>query len=421
VIPKKKRTPIERFCDVCVPIKMEASEASRNDADGNSSNTDDCFSEMDNASSTMMEVLNNRMGSASISNRQEYEKRLLTFQASTYYAKPPCLSPLFCARFGWQNADRDMLVCSHCSSAIAITLNSKLSANTFDKLCQAYRNKIVSCHQANCPFRLTSAQQLRSIENESENGNAEEDVRLLTPVYMGQVLPEDSIRLMEHPTPSIILRQNVKKISDAVRSVSFVTNNKRNFPEGSFSPSWKLPRFQIPSKIREMNANRELTKVLGSDDESILTLSLLGWDPIPSVAIDDDSAPVFSFGCPLCLSIMDCELVNDTENDNKGDETDRLNKRQRISCRNLNPLEAHRHYCPYKVGFPTKAGDINAVWKNILDRLRKEKNHAHDVKPFTTVEEMPDDVSVGGLDESIDNVRRILRAGIASKNIGISA
>ena len=49
----------------------------------------------------MNKILNRESCLASLTNRQEYEKRLLTFQASTYYAKPPCLSPLFCARFGW--------------------------------------------------------------------------------------------------------------------------------------------------------------------------------------------------------------------------------------------------------------------------------------------------------------------------------
>ena len=52
------------------------------------------------SSSNIGEALNMNSCSASLLNRQEYEKRLLTFQASTYYAKPPCLSPLFCARFG---------------------------------------------------------------------------------------------------------------------------------------------------------------------------------------------------------------------------------------------------------------------------------------------------------------------------------
>lgn len=32
--------------------------------------------------------------------KQDYEDRLLTFHPGTYFAKPACLSPLMCARFG---------------------------------------------------------------------------------------------------------------------------------------------------------------------------------------------------------------------------------------------------------------------------------------------------------------------------------
>jgi len=408
-------------------------ENSIEDIDGDTNNK--LSIQSSNVSRTLVEALNMRSGLTSRSNRQEYEKRLLTFQASTYYAKPPCLSPLFCARFGWQNADKDMLVCSSCSSALAITLNSKLSANTFDKLCQAYRNKIVSCHAASCPFRLSSTHQLRSLEaiqdgpdnGERETGNSDVDqVRLIVPVYMGQVLPEDSIRLMEHPTPSIMLRQNAKKLSDTIRSITFITNrstNKNLAGASSTSPSWSFPRLQIPSKIQQMNSSLELTKVLGCDDESILALSLLGWIPIPSVALDD-SAPVVSLGCPCCLSIMDLPLdhrlriATDKGHNEVNDENERdpLSKRQRISSRNLNPLEAHRHYCPYKVGFPEKSTDTNPVWKSILKRL-SEENHDGEIVESTTAT----DVAVGVLDKSVHNVRRILRAGIAVRKIDLMA
>jgi len=383
---------------------------------------------INNTSGAFFEVLNARSGLASIANRQEYEKRLLTFNASTFYAKPPCLSPLFCARFGWQNADKDMLVCSSCSSALAITLNSKLSANTFDKLCQAYRNKIVSCHETSCPFRLSSTQQIRSLEaTEEELDNVEkkkresnvEQVRLIVPVYMGQALPEDAIRLMEHPTPSIILRKNAQKLSDMIQSSSCVTNSSTN------KNMLRFPRLQIPSKIRQMNSTMKLTKILGCDDESILALSLLGWNPIPNAALDE-AAPVVSLGCSCCLSIMDLQLEHEHQigndkgsaKDNNENETDRLSKRQRISSRNLNPLEAHRHYCPYKVGFPEKAADINPVWKIILKRLCEEK-HDGKIEKSTTIEEMTTDIAVGVLDKSVDNVRRILRAGIATRKIDL--
>jgi hypothetical protein len=41
------------------------------------------------------------LSAANTSNRLDYENRLLTFQAATYYAKPACLSPMICARFGY--------------------------------------------------------------------------------------------------------------------------------------------------------------------------------------------------------------------------------------------------------------------------------------------------------------------------------
>ena len=54
----------------------------------------------DDGSDKIMTILNKTRELSSLSDRQEYEKRVLTFQASTYYATPACLSPLFCARFG---------------------------------------------------------------------------------------------------------------------------------------------------------------------------------------------------------------------------------------------------------------------------------------------------------------------------------
>ena len=67
----------------------------------NQKNRENMSEAIDNSSSVFMEVLEKRSAAASLSNlRHEYEQRLVTFQATTYYAKPPCLSPLFCSRFG---------------------------------------------------------------------------------------------------------------------------------------------------------------------------------------------------------------------------------------------------------------------------------------------------------------------------------
>jgi hypothetical protein len=69
-----------------------------------------------------------------------------------------------------------MLVYSSCSSALAIALNSKLSTNSYEKLCSAYRDRIVSNHDNKCPFRL-STEQLHYLENvgEEETGKDEDE------------------------------------------------------------------------------------------------------------------------------------------------------------------------------------------------------------------------------------------------------
>ncbi|MGK3757243.1 MAG: type V secretory pathway adhesin AidA [Bacillariaceae sp.] len=75
----------------------------QNAADGGGSsdnNNKTLCDEEDDGSDKIMTILNKTRELSSLSDRQEYEKRVLTFQASTYYAKPACLSPLFCARFG---------------------------------------------------------------------------------------------------------------------------------------------------------------------------------------------------------------------------------------------------------------------------------------------------------------------------------
>mmetsp|Transcript_17361 Transcript_17361/g.38036 ORF Transcript_17361/g.38036 Transcript_17361/m.38036 type:complete len:430 (-) Transcript_17361:2189-3478(-) len=412
----------------------EKSRSKHVSADSNNTSTSD----------KIVEVLKNTRGPTSLLNRKEYENRLLTFQASTYYAKPPCLSPLFCARFGWQNADKDILVCSSCSSALAITLNSKLSASTFDKLCHAYRRKIVCNHDINCPFRLSSLEELRSLESsveedddsydpeeENNKSNAEHaSYDAEVPVYMGQVLPEDSIRLMEYPKPSMLLKQKGEKLIAAIRSATNSTTTDKDAAgaENDAPTTWGYPRLQIPSKIRQMDSNSELTKMLGFDDISILALSLLGWNPIPNTRVKvDESMPTVSLGCPLCLSIIKLDPEQHQQKEGKGteedggaSESDRLTKRQRMSCRNFNPLEAHRHYCPYKVGFPKKCTGTVPLWKIILERLHKECQD-DDIKNCTVVREEAKCVPIGVFDKAVEKVRRILHAGIAPKEIDLNA
>ena len=332
----------------------------------------------------------------------------------------------------WENADIDMLVCTSCSSALAITLNSKLSANSSEKLCRTYRDRIVSNHDTKCPFRLSTEQfnYLEAVEetnshsdgrvggnidtskNENNSRAFFQKSRLIIPVFMARFFPEESIRLMEHPTPSSIIRQHAKKLSDVLLSIS---------ASSSSSPSLRYPRLQIPSKIQQILRCQKLTKFLGYEDESILTLSLLGWQKVDV----NNSDQVVTIGCPLCFSLMGLQLERQrmennedviiAEDDSDMNESGRSPKRRKY--RDLNPLDAHRHYCPYKVGFPRIDTERNPIWKIILDRVDEESQRWQKLHfSICTAEETSSNVvSDEVLNESINNVRRILRTGIASK------
>jgi hypothetical protein len=326
-----------------------------------------------------------------------------------------------------------MLVCSSCSSALAINITSKLSTNSYEKLCSAYRDRIVSNHDSKCPFRLSTEQfhYLENVEDE-ENKNVDTSTTtennentktslqkssLIIPVFMGRVLPEETMRLMEHPTPSSIIRQHAKKLSDVTITITEAETT-------SSSPSWRYPRLHIPTQIQQMySSTTELTKFLGCDDESILTLSLLGWQKVDV----NDSDRVVTMGCPLCLSIMELQLERQrmengicvvVADEDEGTEVRSARvptpkKRQKKSARYLNPLDAHRHYCPVKVGFPkTSTEDKNPVWKIILERINKEYQ-CRKINSTAIQETSSDVVADEVLDESITNVRRILRTGIA--------
>lgn len=92
-----------------------------------------------------------------------YTKRLSTFRASSYFAKPAALSPLVCARFGWTNTSRDMLVCSHssCDAAVCVAYHPVLSARSVSRLTATYREMLATSHQRDCPFRADAERWLR--------------------------------------------------------------------------------------------------------------------------------------------------------------------------------------------------------------------------------------------------------------------
>lgn len=310
----------------------------------------------------------------------------------------------------WSNADKDMLVCLSCRQALAIALHSSLSAKSTGALCDAYRQQLATTHKQDCPFRL-DAQQFLRLEEEGKDSKT----KVVVPAYMVSVLPEDCVEIMEHPAPIEVLKSRVKKLENVWEAGE---------------ARWKYPKLEISQEIRDYRLNNDdtadgltlinnLSDLLGTKDESVLTLAILGWIPIDhTTETSTSSVPVVTLGCPICLSLMELRLEQATSNlhprENEDDSGDPPNKKQRKLAMFCNPYDAHRHYCPYKCGFPKAVSTHElAVWKVILSRLHDDNKDKG--PPENLAEE-----AATGWDESYEKIRTILRSGIAPKRVDLT-
>lgn len=101
---------------------------------------------------------------------EAFRKRLKTFKARTYFAKPLGISPLVCARFGWSNKSCDILQCDLCDAAICVSFDPNLSSKSVRRLTRTYRSMLATSHADlpnTCLFRDDAEQHLIEGSNDS--------------------------------------------------------------------------------------------------------------------------------------------------------------------------------------------------------------------------------------------------------------
>ncbi|NXC00472.1 NIPA protein, partial [Orthonyx spaldingii] len=64
--------------------------------------------------------------------------------------KPPALSPLVCARYGWASVEGDMLRCSSCHAFLCISLQLALDLSTYKERCEELRKALCTAHEKFC-------------------------------------------------------------------------------------------------------------------------------------------------------------------------------------------------------------------------------------------------------------------------------
>jgi hypothetical protein len=333
--------------------------------------------------------------------------------------------------YRWCNADQDMLSCTSCASAVAILPipSHVLSTNSIEKICQAYRTKIVTYHQDDCPFGWQSCQWERQQQQQHEEQkpwSTNHKNSFVVPSYMALVIPEKSVLLMQHPTPSKLIRESIQEIQQAAllhlqqQQLPPLSKTPTATPAKSTPSTLSFPwlhhhhhHHQVPTEIQQffhdmsISTNDKMKSLLALDKKDndehsmiIFSLAILGWIPIISKKQTTNQALLsptnFSLGCPLCLARMELDLehTTTTTTTTRTDHdhiTARPTKRPRKlvqqqqqkqqyhydykNINNTHPLDAHRYYCPYRCGFPASimpTPSSTPVWKRILDRLRQE-------------------------------------------------
>ncbi|XP_072003607.1 zinc finger C3HC-type protein 1 isoform X2 [Engystomops pustulosus] len=88
--------------------------------------------------------------SSEATSKEAFFSRVETFSSLKWAGKPPELSPLICAQYGWSNIDCDMLKCSCCGAYLSASLQPALDFNKYKQRCLEIKEALRTSHEKFC-------------------------------------------------------------------------------------------------------------------------------------------------------------------------------------------------------------------------------------------------------------------------------
>lgn len=357
-----------------------------------------------------------------------YRERLSTFHMSTYFSKPAALSPLVCARFGWTNTSRDMLVCSQpsCRAAVCVAYHPVLSARSVSRLTATYREMLATSHKLDCPFRDDAERWLRDDRARVRTTPRKvRDRELVVPPYLismsdefvllesaacgGQIATSKMVKkavsdltdrlniavkgeclssLNGMVVPNVVKEYLMKKLpvfpggsvtaESLGEKICFSIGNNSRLGPCSAGGVVTTPREGCASLSDTKDSSEESNKVA---QEKCSLLATFGWRDAEE---DFLLSGHFVVQCGVCMAkgaipIGECTSIRTDEPRAKRRRT------QENKLKTFDLIMSHRPFCPYVCGFVTVAkfeGDGSAVinddkpslpgWKIILATLLRE-------------------------------------------------
>jgi hypothetical protein len=85
--------------------------------------------------------------------KEGFHRRLKTFSASTWFDKPPLLSAIECARYGWVNVDVDEVECESCKGRLIAKFHHSFNPEAKERAAKALSEQATThAHSKLCPW-----------------------------------------------------------------------------------------------------------------------------------------------------------------------------------------------------------------------------------------------------------------------------
>jgi hypothetical protein len=181
---------------------------------------------------------------------------------------------------------------------------------------------------------------------------------------------------------------------------------------------------RIVTKFEKVGDGTTETELSAATVESVAALILLGWIPCQDAnestdkTHTTDAAPnvsttiptCLSLECPMCLARMELPLTRDSSTS----ESPPPRKRSRQLA--LDPVQSHRHYCPYVCGFPTTAAsscETTPIWQSLALRLLRDDQSTNSTSTSTS---QISTTTEDGADHDDAWIRKMLQSAVSPRS-----
>ena len=251
----------------------------------------------------------------------------------------------------------NFLECTSCKAVLKIDIHRCLSQTARTSLTCKFEDELAAVHKESCPFRHDAESYIR----ERSKGLGED----LVPTLLAQVLPAETMDLLDPPRPWKVINRMWKEQLTKRRfcsewSIPTCLENYQSNEEGSDLLTRLVKRVK---SLSETDSSSE-EQPNETDEKLAMGLVLMGWSPCLEGALQE---------CSICKACLREPLPV-----SQG-RAEPSTKRPRPST---GLRESHRHYCPFVCGFPWRgATRATPLYESLLLRLLQKE---HEPREETT-------------------------------------